>query len=127
MYCIVLCNTGTNTRRALTQRSLPDNRLIKTGGWALTQGWALARDNAVHADYTLFSAYFCREFSRVGIFMKLTAVLFIQAMYYKASANVHVYKKRRLITVLVHSSNIYFDSCHLLSLPPAGFYDINYR
>ena len=36
-----------NTRWALTQRSLPDNRLIKIGGWALTQGWALARDNTV--------------------------------------------------------------------------------
>ncbi len=47
MYCIVLCNTGMNTRWALTRRSLPDNRLIKTGGWALTQGWALARDNTV--------------------------------------------------------------------------------
>ena len=47
-YCIVLCNTGMNTRWALTRRSLPDNRLIKTGGWSLTQGWALARDNTVY-------------------------------------------------------------------------------
>ncbi len=37
-----------NTRWALTRRRLPDNRLIKTGEWALTQGWALARDNTVY-------------------------------------------------------------------------------
>ena len=45
--CIVLCNTGMNTRWALTQRSLPDNRLIKTGGWALAQGCICSRQYSI--------------------------------------------------------------------------------
>ena len=46
-----------------TRRTLPNNRLIKIGGRALTQGWALARDNTVLHSHPLKLLIPCSDLS----------------------------------------------------------------